>query len=305
MIGVQVLTAIFSYRFVRNNVIEQGKNELSIASLVFMQQLDALAERISQDVEVLTLDFPLRQAIAHDDRETAFSALRNHGRRINAARMMLVELDGTMTVDTAHPDLADAAFPFPEMLKEASAIGRAMALTAIGDQVFWIVTVPVNAPVPIAFVAAGVPVNDALVEDLRRLSALPASIMLAVAAPDGVLQRSANSASHPPSLHGPSGMPDKAVTAITEDQGKEYLTLATPLRIALESAPVIAIFDYPLEDALARYQGIIVPVAIVFAIALLVAIPGAWLIARGVSRPVEALAETAHRIEAGDYSAPK
>jgi signal transduction histidine kinase len=65
---------------------------------------------------------------------------------------------------------------------------------------------------------------------------------------------------------------------------------------------VIAVLDYPLEQALSAYRAVITPMLFVLAGALLVALVGAMLIAHGVSRPLEALATAARRIAQGDYS---
>ena len=103
LIGVQLATAIFAYAYLRHDIIEQGKRELASATTAFMRQLAFLSERVSDGVKVLALDYPLRAAIARQDRGTELSMLRNHGARIGAMRMMLISLDGTVQADTAAP----------------------------------------------------------------------------------------------------------------------------------------------------------------------------------------------------------
>ena len=90
LIAVQGLTALFAYGVVRANLVEQGKDRLEATTQVFMRQLNVLSERVSDDVEVLSLDYALRKAVAEDDRGTALSALRNHGNRVGATRMSIV-----------------------------------------------------------------------------------------------------------------------------------------------------------------------------------------------------------------------
>ena len=51
------------------------------------------------------------------------------------------------------------------------------------------------------------------------------------------------------------------------------------------SAPIIAILDYPLEEALSPYRAVIVPMLLVLGGALIVALTVAMLIAHGVSQP--------------------
>ena len=54
------------------------------------------AELVGKDVEILSLDYALRKAVAEDDLGTALSALRNHGNRVGATRMSIVALDGSI-----------------------------------------------------------------------------------------------------------------------------------------------------------------------------------------------------------------
>src|SRR4029434_1561765 len=68
------------------------------------------------------------------------------------------------------------------------------------------------------------------------------------------------------------------------------------------SAPVLAILDYPLEEALSPYRAVIVPMLLVLGGAPLLALTVDMLIAHRVSQPLEALAATARRIAKGDYT---
>src|SRR5580704_7656855 len=99
LVAVQAATALIAYTFLRHDVIERGKHELSEAMVVFQRQLDFLSDRVTDDVHVLSLDYALREAIAKSDHGTEISALRNHGERIGASRMMLIGLDGIITAD--------------------------------------------------------------------------------------------------------------------------------------------------------------------------------------------------------------
>ena len=64
--------------------------------------------------------------------------------------------------------------------------------------IYWIVVVPVRAPDPVAFIAAGVPVNDALLERLRELSLVTHSLALATPRPNGAWTVVAKTAGYTP-----------------------------------------------------------------------------------------------------------
>ena len=303
LIAVQALTAVLAYSVVRSNLVEQGKSRLEATTQVFMRQLNVLSERVSDDVQVLSLDYALRKAVAEDDRGTALSALRNHGNRVGATRMAIVGLDGTITIDTTSDAAQGTPFPFPDLLDSAAAADQGTALAVLDGVIYWIVVVPVRAPDPVAFIAAGVPVNDALLERLRELSLVTQSLALATPAADGGWTVVAKTADYEPAiaLPSPATVPQQAAILSTEQSG-ESLAMSARLATSDTSAPVIAILDYPLEEALSPYRAVIIPMLFVLGGALLVALTVAMLIAHGVSQPLETLAATARRIAKGDYS---
>jgi signal transduction histidine kinase len=305
LIGVQALTAVLVFGFVRGNLIDQGERELAASAAVFVRQLDVLSERVSDDVGVLSLDYALRKAVGERDTATALSALRNHGNRIGATRMLIVGLDGAITTDTTHPEAVGRPFPFAGLIDNANASDQGTALAVFDGEIYWIVVVPVRAPDPIAFIAACVPVNDAMLERLRSLS--PISQSLAIAAPDAngawsVITKTTDyrPAKLPANVVG--ALPKDYVTAADQEDGR--LAMVARLQTAEESAPIIAILDYPLDEALSAYSAVINPMLLVLGCGLIVALAGAMLIARGVSRPLEELALGAKRIAEGDYRPP-
>jgi signal transduction histidine kinase len=303
LIAVQASTAIFAYAYLRHDLIERGKTELTRAMGVFQRQLDFLSGRVTDGVNVLSLDYALRSAIARSDRGTELSALRNHGNRIGATRMMLVGLDGTISVDTAAQVHANERFPFANLLSPVSDEGTALA--TLGGRIYWIVAVPVRAPIPIAYIAAWIPVDDALLEKFRAISSAPHSIALATMGTGNHWALAAHTSNQPRGAKLPAVLAGRADLAeVTTQGGDDYLTVTAPLATADGSKPVIAVLNYPLKEALAAYRGIVAPMLLVLGLALLIALVGAALIVRRVSRPLEALAVTARRIAAGDYTPP-
>ncbi len=169
------------------------------------------------------------------------------------------------------------------------------------------VVVPIYAPQPVALVAAGIPVDDAFLARMQRLSALPKDIQLIAQTPAHRWDVVARSDSHIDLLSGLSsaGYPLAPQPVLENVNGREYLVLARALGNAREGAPVEAVIGYSLDDALRPYKSVLSTWLGLLAIGLVAGLIGAWLIARGVSRPVEALAASVRRIERGDYSAPE
>jgi diguanylate cyclase (GGDEF)-like protein len=301
---VQALTALSVYGFTRRALITEGKSQLAQSAEVFVRQLANMSDQAAERVRILALDYALRTAIAERDRQTLLSALRNHGHRVGATRMMLVDLDGTIAADTLGEAPAEQSFPYPELLE--SATNSSGAAIAVDDKAaYWTIAVPVLAPVPIAFIVANIPLDDSALARLQQLSSLPNAIELALA--DGPRSWSVIAASSVhPSLIGqlpPPGTPLPDDATLVKAAGSEFLMQAARLETTNPNVRLVAVLGYPLDEALSPYRPVLLALAGLLALGLVAALLGAVLIARGVSRPVEVLATQVRRIEAGDYAA--
>jgi signal transduction histidine kinase len=215
--------------------------------------------------------------------------------------MLLVGLDGKIAADTGAPFEQGGAFVYSSLLSDAAVDRRSTALATIDGRVYWIVAVPVLAPVPIAFIAACIPVDNALLDKLRTMSVEQRSVALATRGNGAweVVARTKDYANVTlPSRH--------AIEAsVVATKGREFLTVTAPLQTAAHSAPVFVILDYPLDEALAPYLAIAKPILAVVAGALVLALIGSMLVVRTFSQPLERLAAAARRIAGGDYTRPE
>ncbi|GAB1594947.1 putative bifunctional diguanylate cyclase/phosphodiesterase [Lysobacter claricitrinus] len=302
LIAVQALTAGLVYGVTRHALIDEGRRQLDVASGAFARQLDDLSAHVASSVQVLSLDFALRSAIAQRDRDTVLSALRNHGRRVGATQMLLVGLDGRVEADTAGRIAEGAPFPYADLVERAPQ-RPASAVVAANGRANWMVVVPVFAPDLVGFIAAAIPVDDALLVRLQAQSALPKEVELATrdggrwhAIAHGSGQGALTSAL---AAHGGTLPTTPELTTLDD---REYVVQAVMLDHSRNSAPVAAVLGYSVDAALQPYRAVAIAWAGLLGFGLAVGLAGAWLIARGVSRPVERLAASARRIEAGDYA---
>src|SRR6185312_7862924 len=186
LVAVQAATGVATYAVIRGTLICQGAAQLTSGATQFTRQLDEIARQMAAGVKILTLDYALRRAVAEHDHNTVVSALRNHGRRVGASRMLLVDTDGTIGADTHPPAGADRGlFAYPALLERAAENQRVATVAVLNGEAVWLVVVPVLAPDAIAFVAAALPLDDEMLARLRVLAGLPAATGLAIAAPDG------------------------------------------------------------------------------------------------------------------------
>ena len=309
LIGVQALTAVLVYEVTRHELIGEGQRQLAVAAGAFARQLDDISERVASSVQVLSLDYALRAAIAQRDEATLLSALHNHGRRVGATQMLVLDVDGRIEADTGGVYPNRARFPYTDLVTRALEQPSAAVVAAQG-RAYWMVVVPVFAPDLVGFIAAAIPVDDARLAQLQQQSALPRSVELASLSPQGwqVLARGrdaiplARQLATPRQAMQPQALPRGP--QLTTVAGREYVAQAVWLNRSRQSAPVVAVLGYSVDEALSPYRRVGLAWAGLLSLGLLVGLVGAWLIARGVSRPVEQLAASAGRIEAGDYDLP-
>lgn len=306
------LTGILAYEATWAELVAQGERQLTTSSQAFIRQLRDISERVADNVRVMAMDYGLRAAIAQKDRETVLSALRNHGHRVRAARMMLVGLDGTIEADTGRDAKAAApsGFPFADLLDKALEEPSSTVIRT-GDMAYWLVVVPVLAPTPIGFVAATIPIDEALLARLQESATLPEPAELIAPDKDGnwfVLPSTRRSVSVASGLlatgHAPLSMP-----VIVGVGGRDYVALTADLTVAdrddalrgAGGSAIRAVFGYSIDAALRPYRRIFVLGLFLFAGGLLAILAGAVVVARGVSRPLEQLARTAMGIAEGEY----
>jgi predicted signal transduction protein with EAL and GGDEF domain len=305
LVTVQLLTAVLVYEVTRHALVAVGERQLTANAGAFVAQMDDISARVAGNVEVLSLDYALRSAIAERDSGTVLSVLRNHGRRVGASRMLLIGLDGSVLADTGRVMPAMTRFAFPDLMRSAYT-QRTAAVVAVDGKASWLVVVPIYAPQPVAMVVVYVPLDDALLAHLQRLSALPRDLELAAQLTPGRWSVVARGDPHSGMMAGIAaaqrGLPWKP--ALTSVNGQEYMLLAQRLRQPQSSLPVIAVLGYSLDSALQPFRAVGMAWAGLLLLGFGVGLLGAWLTARSVSRPIESLARVVRQIEAGDYRPP-
>ncbi|WP_213949677.1 EAL domain-containing protein [Luteibacter sp. dw_328] len=302
LILVQGLTAVLAYDVARRQLVKEGGRQLSANAGAFVAQMNDLSASVANGVQIMSLDYGLRSAIGARDKETILSVLRNHGRRVGASRMQLLGLDGKVQADTTAGADDGQPFAFPDLLGRAFN-ERTAAVAVIDGKAFWVVVVPIYAPQPVGLVVASIPVDDALIAHMQQLSALPRDIELATPSGSGHYAVIARGSSHS-ELTVSFSASDRSLptqpTALTIG-GRDYLVLAQLLRQPKGSGAVYAVLGYSLDDALRPYKAVWNAWLLLLALGLAAGLLVSWLVARGVSRPVEALAAAARRIAGGDY----
>lgn len=109
MLVVQAAAFLVTDSVISSNARSNAQEQLSVAERVFRQVLRSNGEKLAQAASVVAADFAFRQAVATHDENTVASALKNHGDRVNADIVMLVDLEGNLVADSNGPAPEGAA----------------------------------------------------------------------------------------------------------------------------------------------------------------------------------------------------
>ena len=278
-------------------------DKLAAGARIFDRLVEQDTQRLLQGARLLSSDSAFREAIATGDADTVNSVLANHGKRIEADLMMLVTLDSRVTADTLGVATGEP-FPFPKLLAEAegSQLQQGAAMVLLRGRLYQLVIVPVLAPLPIAWVAVGFGVNDALAHDLRRLTQLQVSFLtrerdLSWRLQASTLPRESRGALLHDLVSERFSDQDADGNAASGDaDATRVVTLP-----AKAGEPVVAILQQPLASALEPFRRLQRQLALISLLAIVVSIVASVAIARGIARPVRDLASVARRIAAGKY----
>lgn len=303
LVVVQAMTALLVYRVARHELVEEGQRQLQVASVAFVRQLGDVSVRVADSVNLLALDYALRSSFAQRDEATLLSALRNHGRRVGASQMFAIDVEGAVQADTRGDLRIGERFPYADLTDRALE-QPASAVVAWKGSAYWMVVVPVFTPNLAGYIAAVIPVDDRLLSQLQGQSTLPKRVELASLGSDGRWTVLAHG-------NAPTGMAETLLSprarlptapATVDVRGREYVVQGVWLQRSARSAPVAALLGYSVDEALSPYRSVAIAWGALSLLGLLAGLVGAWLIARGVARPVERLAASARRIAAGDYA---
>ena len=306
LVAVQLVSFLVINAANLNNAREELENDVREGEQIFQRILEQNRRQLEQASTVLAADFGFREAIATHDQQTILSALKNHGARIDASAMMLVSLDNQVLTDTEHPADAARPFPFPGLLEGTEHYGKASGIVQMKNgYVYQMVVVPVMAPRPIARVAMGFRIDEAWAKQLMEMTSLHVSLLTAQGDKDWqVLTSTLPAESHAQLLQALSGHPlgEQQTKALTI-ASTEYVTRVTPLT-QQNGTTVVAVLQRSLDVALARFNRLRTTLLAIGIASLAASIIGTLIIAKGITRPLNSLAEVARKVQYGDYSTP-
>ena len=298
-VGLAVMVMLLILLLVQRSgdriVATESQRQIEAGQMSFESLVNQNQRQLELAATVLSRDFSFREAIATQDRATMVSVLQNHGSRIGARAMMAIALDGRVIADIQQPKRSGEMFAFATLLGAAEAKGRATDFVRMADGLMYqVVVVPILAPVRIAWIVMGFPVDHAWARGLAQTSGLDVSL----AGNTGkILASSLPEPKHDTLLQAASSLHEKPQELVLN--GNHYYGVALPLG---RQARVILLHSLEKSEAVFNELERALLITAVGGIAIFVF--GSLWLARRIAGPVNALAQTAQRIEAGDYGNP-
>ena len=305
LLSLVVIGALyFSVKAATSSAVRgQALAQLEVGTRVFERLLEVRGRRLADGVQLLAADFGFRDAVASGDSATMRSVLLNHGKRINASDMILLGMDGKVLASTLEEVPEGSTFRYDQALREARRNGQAMLIVPLPGKPHLLVESSVLAPLPIARVVMGFSMDGAFADELRSLSNLEVSFLAIdhdrpgelVSTQPQVLRDSISAL-----MQGDSTRRGVSTTDHLEQRFlSQSLVLASD-----ENGKVLALLQSPLDVAMQAFVPLDEKILGIALVALIASLIGALLLARTVSRPVQALALAAERIGSGDYQTP-
>ncbi|HSG96753.1 MAG TPA: EAL domain-containing protein [Woeseiaceae bacterium] len=272
----QLVTMFAVMQTVESNVDTTARESLVAGGEIVAEYLASHGEQLRTSVEVMALDFGLKEAVATGDEQTISSVLENHSARVNADIASLVDLDGQLIANSV------SAPVFP--LHHLSEIETTAVLDGTAYHVF---VVPLKAPLPIAWVVIGFRIDDALASRIAALTGLEVTIVSSRGQDARVMLSTSPRYEY--------NMPAHEVFA-----NEELLTMPVSF-IADRPDTVVVVLQRSIAEAMLPYvearRGLFF-----FTIALLAFVAiGAVLFSTTIARPLRSLADAAQRIISGNY----
>lgn len=300
---VMGVIALFFYRSVTDNVREQIQSQLGASARTFERILDDRVEKLAASALLLSRDYGFRDAInSPDDEATVMSALRNHRARLGADLAYILDLDGELMASAAAGSAGVTYTAIPDDMKmEAEENGSAARMVEIDGRVYELVVVPVLAPIPTAWIAFGVELNEATAREIKSLSPIALEIGFIYQGEDGKYSLAGATSERAALADFLRDHPPMAPVFSAEFGGQDHLFWRLPLHASDGDAEISALLYYSIDVALEPFDPLVVAMAGILIGGLVLLVGGSVVVSRGVTRPLRRLAEAAQRITAGEY----
>ena len=280
--GIQLITLFPVLSTIKSDVDQRAHETVGIAGTVFDELMASRGEQLLTTVDVLVSDFGFKQAVATGESSTIRSVLINHSARVEADIAMLLDLEGKVLVSSQEQTTYEGR-SFANLLAFAANETSSDTAIALDGAHYQTVTVPLRAPVTIAWVVMGFRIDETLAARIASLTDLEVSFISWNGHQQDLFASTLPGELRPPEHPG-------------------FLSLQIPFLHGSED--VYVMLQLSMHKATASYRRVRTILLIITSLALLIALSGAFWLARTVTRPVSNLVAAARRMREGIYTEP-
>jgi diguanylate cyclase (GGDEF)-like protein len=269
----------------------QIERQMYFAQNVLDQTLHSQEQVLTTTAGVLAADFGFKQAVATQDKKTVASVLLNHGKRINADMMLILDLNGklltTSSLDSFDPKKIEQninKLPFREVHAQ---------VLSIDNKVFQVIVVPVKAPRIIAYTVIGFEFDRAALLQLKDLIALEITLVQNKQLIESSFDR--------------SSIKEQWLLDTNQHSPNLLLTRSDYFHKTIKfgsSIEVKAILSASLVEIQSDFNQLIFSILIIAIIVIIIAIAFSSLLSKSLSTPLNILMDVTKKIGSGELNVP-
>lgn len=163
------LILIAIWNITSSQVNRQLNKDLSVAQAVLTQVSKNRQDQLVNSATILTSEFAFKKAMATGDIPTIQSALNNHGKRIEADLMLLIDLQGNIITHYPEINLNSSVYPNSELNSLLLQNGSLKEISVIEDKLFQIILLPIKAPSMVGIAGVAFEYDKATLNELKQI----------------------------------------------------------------------------------------------------------------------------------------
>jgi EAL domain-containing protein (putative c-di-GMP-specific phosphodiesterase class I)/GGDEF domain-containing protein len=290
-----LLIGAIAYAVIAGNAQRMTREQLEATGVVFDRVWELRFEELGNGARLASRDYGFREAVASGDRATIGSALENLRFRLGADLVFLVSLNGAITASDGAGGSAPADLQAALEQDEAP-----FGVLRVEGRLHQAVATPVFAPNMLGWIVVGERLDEAEMQALQSLSAIPlqAEVISRRVGGGWEFERGAER----PSL---GMLIDRALEQSTiaafHSATGDAIVLAKPLH-SIDSGRVVLLLRYPMANAMQPYRTLFGSLLAIGIVGVAVLVVGSWLLASGITHPLSSLSAAARQLQHGVYA---
>ncbi len=303
-LGLLLLVQAASFFAIRHGIEANARRDIDAGmktgEALLRRLLAQNAQQLREAARLLAADYGFRAAIAVGDASTLTDALSNQAERIGADVAVFTDPRGAPVAATMGDSRAILSMLGADAKADPVQRGDT-GLQALGGRAYQMVTVPVKAPMLIGQVSMGFPLAASLPADLSALSSLGVFLL---AREPGAPWRPLVITGAPAPSEALRAVIDRDASAASADIDGESTALHLVSLGKNGEREIAALMTRSIDAAVAPYRELQIVLVVITLAGVLVFAAGTFFTARRITRPINALAESAGRLASGDYASP-